>query len=58
MVAAQTGRYSKYIRPISIGFDLVVLTFFCGIFFEELNLDMTIFIFYQKVSWAVISYFI
>ncbi len=58
MVAAQTGRYSKYIRPISIGFDLVVLTFLCGIFFEELRLDMTIYIFYQTVAWAVIAYFV
>lgn len=58
MVAAQTGRYSKYIRPISICFDLMVLTFLCGIFFEELRLDMTIYIFYQTVAWAVIAYFV
>ncbi|HLA55631.1 MAG TPA: undecaprenyl-phosphate glucose phosphotransferase [Flavobacterium sp.] len=58
MVAAHTGRYSKYIRPISIAFDLGVITFFCLYFFKEMNLDFQGYLLYQTTGWILIAYFI
>ncbi|HEY0092306.1 MAG TPA: undecaprenyl-phosphate glucose phosphotransferase, partial [Flavobacterium sp.] len=57
MVAAQTGRYSKYIRPISIAFDLGVITLLSFYFFRELNLNMRHYLLYQTAAWFLISYF-
>ena len=57
MVAPHTGRYSKYIRPISITFDLCVITLLCIYFFRELNLDIKLYILYQFVGWTMIAYF-
>lgn len=56
MVAAQTGRYSKYIRPISITFDLGVVTFFSLVFFNELRLDLHYYLIYQTAAWILIAY--
>lgn len=58
MTAAQTGRYSKYIRPISIAFDIVVITIFCLFFFRELNVNCVLYIIYQTIAWGVIAFFI
>lgn len=58
MTAAQTGRYSKYIRPISIFFDLLVITFLCLFFFKELNLNCLYYLIYQTTVWALIALFI
>src|SRR6476620_508485 len=57
MVAPHTGRYSKYIRPISITLDLGVITALCLYFFRELNLNMHLYLLYQTVGWALIAYF-
>jgi len=58
MVASHTGRYSKYIRPISIAFDLGVITFLCLYFFRDLKLNMNQYILYQTAGWILIAYFI
>jgi putative colanic acid biosynthesis UDP-glucose lipid carrier transferase len=58
MTAAHTGRYSKYIRPISIIFDLLVLSFLCLFFFDDLNLNNFYYILYQTITWGVIAFFV
>lgn len=58
MVAAQTGRYSKYIRPISVIFDLAVLTGFSLYFFRELRLNTQFYVLFQTAMWLLISYFV
>ena len=58
MTAAQTGRYSKYIRPISITLDLLVISFLCLFFFKELNLNTFYYLIYQTFSWLIIGFFI
>lgn len=56
MVALQTGRYSKYIRPISIFIDLVVVVVFSLFFFKGLNLNFLYFITYQLFAWLLIAF--
>jgi len=58
MTASQTGRYSKYIRPISIFLDLIVITVLCLFFFQELNLNTLYYVIYQTTAWGLIAYFI
>ncbi|MFZ4105209.1 undecaprenyl-phosphate glucose phosphotransferase [Flavobacterium sp.] len=58
MTAAQSHSYSKYIRPISILFDLLVISTFCVFFFQDLNLNKIYYILYQTFSWGLIAYFI
>lgn len=58
MVAQQTGRYSKYIRPISIILDLLVITVLSVYFFKELNLNLRYYLLYQTFSWLLISFII
>lgn len=55
MTASQTGRYSKYIRPISISFDILVITVLCLFFFKELNLNCLYYLIYQTIAWGVIA---
>lgn len=55
MVAHQTGRYSKYIRPINIIFDLIVITALSLYFFRELKLNMFYYLTYQTVTWLFIA---
>lgn len=55
MTASQTGRYSKYIRPISIFLDLLVITVLCLFFFKELNLNCLYYLIYQTFAWGVIA---
>jgi putative colanic acid biosynthesis UDP-glucose lipid carrier transferase len=58
MTAAQSHSYSKYIRPISILFDLLVISTCCIFFFQDLNLNKIYYILYQTFSWGLIAYFI
>ncbi len=58
MTAAQTGRYSKYIRPISVLLDLLVITFFSLFFFEELQLNWLHYISFQTLAWLSTAFFI
>lgn len=55
MVAQQTGRYSKYIRPINVLFDLIVITVLSTYFFKELNLNLLYYIAYQTFTWTLIA---
>ncbi len=55
MVLQQTGRYSKYIRPISVLFDLMVITGLSLYFFRELNLNQFYYLVYQSLTWVVIA---
>jgi putative colanic acid biosynthesis UDP-glucose lipid carrier transferase len=55
MVAKQTGRYSKYIRPINIVIDLIVITIISLYFFRDLNLPSLYFVFYQPLAWLIIA---
>ncbi|MEG1267224.1 MAG: exopolysaccharide biosynthesis polyprenyl glycosylphosphotransferase [Myroides sp.] len=48
------GRYSKYLRPITITFDLIVLVIF-GIWLLPDSFQVTYFYFYLAFSWIVIS---
>lgn len=48
------GRYSKYLRPITITFDLIVLVFF-GIWMLPDSFQATYFYLYLAFSWIVIS---
>lgn len=56
MVAAQKGRYSKYIRPISVSLDLIAITFLSLLFLSELNINFTYYITYQTITWIVIAF--
>ena len=58
MTTAQTGRYSKYIRPFSFLIDLFLLNFLCLFFFRELNLNSTYYLIYQFLGWILVSYFV
>ncbi|HEX8563948.1 MAG TPA: undecaprenyl-phosphate glucose phosphotransferase [Flavobacterium sp.] len=58
MTAAQTGRYSKYIRPISVFLDLLVITSFCLFFFNELNLNWFYYLPFQTLAWLGTAFFI
>jgi putative colanic acid biosynthesis UDP-glucose lipid carrier transferase len=55
MVAQHTGRYSKYIRPISILFDLIAITALSLYFFRNLKLNPLYYLAYQTVSWILIA---
>lgn len=55
MVAQQTGRYSKYIRPINILFDLIVITVLSLYLLRELKLNLFYYLTYQTVTWLFIA---
>lgn len=52
------GRYSKYIRPISVLIDLMVISVLCLFFFRELNLDAVCYLLYQTVGWMAVAFFV
>lgn len=58
MTAAQSGRYSKYIRPISIVLDLLVINLLSLYFFRDLNLNLSYYLPYQNVVWISIAFLI
>ena len=58
MTAAQIGRYSKYIRPISVAFDLIIITLFSLFFFKELQLNYLYYFVYQIIGWFLIAVFV
>lgn len=57
MILSGKGRYSKYLRPISILFDILVITILPYYFFRELGVNQFYFGIYQLASWLIISYF-
>lgn len=58
MVSQHKGRYSKYIRPISVAFDLLVITLLSLYFFRELNLNFVYYLSYQTLLWGLVALFI
>lgn len=58
MVLSGRGRYSKYIRPISVSFDIVVISVLPLYFFRELGINQFFYGVYQIIGWSVIAYFI
>lgn len=52
------GRYSKYLRPISILFDLLIISTVYHFFLYELNVNYLHFTAYQILSWCIIAYFL
>lgn len=57
MTTAQTGRYSKYIRPFSVTLDLLAINLLCLFFFRELNLNVLSYVVYQSVAWIILAFF-
>jgi putative colanic acid biosysnthesis UDP-glucose lipid carrier transferase len=58
MTASHSGRYSKYIRPISIVFDLLVVSVLCLCFLKKLNINCIYYILYQTIAWILVSFFV
>jgi putative colanic acid biosynthesis UDP-glucose lipid carrier transferase len=58
MTASQIGRYSKYIRPISITIDLLVISVMSMSFFKGLNLNIELYLVYQAIGWISAAIFI
>ncbi len=54
----QTGRYSKYIRPISFILDLLTITFLCLFFFRALGVNFTYYVVYQSFGWLFVAIFV
>ncbi len=52
------GRYSKYIRPISITIDCILLVVLSLYFLSSFSISLPYFLFYELSSWLVLSYFI
>lgn len=53
-----TGRYSKYIRPISIVLDVMVITLLSLYFFKDLKLNMYMYVTYQTLAWLLIAFLV
>jgi putative colanic acid biosynthesis UDP-glucose lipid carrier transferase len=58
MTSAQTGRYSKYIRPINIAIDLGIITVLACFFLSSLNVEAVQYLIYQTVVWSLAAYFL
>lgn len=58
MVASHKGRYSKFIRPLSVFIDLLVLISLSFLFYQGLNIDFMIFESYQILSWFLIAFIV
>ncbi|WP_330443976.1 undecaprenyl-phosphate glucose phosphotransferase [Flavobacterium sp. C4GT6] len=56
MTSSGKRRYSKYIRPINIAFDVLVLTLLFPYFFWELGINQFYFGIYQLATWFIIAY--
>ncbi len=52
-----TGRYSKYIRPISISFDLLAISALSLYFFRGLGLSNPLYSVYQLIAWGFVAFF-
>lgn len=56
-MVAPVGRYSKYIRPISISFDLLVISLLSLYFFRDLGLTNPLYTVYQLIAWGFVAFF-
>ncbi len=57
MIVSGKGRYSRYLRPVSILFDIAAITLLFSVFLNGLGLNYIHFGLYQIVCWGIISYF-
>jgi putative colanic acid biosynthesis UDP-glucose lipid carrier transferase len=57
MLFSGRGRYSKYIRPISMMLDIVAITALFPLFFNKLGIDPLYFGPYQAICWLLIALF-
>ena len=53
----QKGRYSKYIRPLSILIDLILVLGLLPFFFKGLDINFTIFGIYLAMTWVIVAFF-
>ncbi len=53
----QKGRYSKYIRPLSILIDLILVLGLLPLFFKGLDINFTIFGIYLAITWVIVAFF-
>ena len=53
----QKGRYSKYIRPISILIDLFLILGLIPLFFKGLDINLNFFAVYLVFIWIIVSFF-
>src|SRR5690606_2059704 len=51
------GRYSKYLRPISMLLDILALSILFPLFLNKLGIDPVYFGPYQIICWLLIGYF-
>ncbi|WP_348812033.1 undecaprenyl-phosphate glucose phosphotransferase [Flavobacterium maritimum] len=58
MTAAQIGRYSKYISPISVAFDLIIVNLFSLFFVKGLQVNYLYYCVYQIIGWFLIAFFV
>lgn len=58
MTISKIGRYSKYIRPISVLMDLIVISILAYFLFDDLNLDINYYIIYLNIGWVFTAYFL
>jgi putative colanic acid biosynthesis UDP-glucose lipid carrier transferase len=58
MTALQKGRYSKYLRPISVLLDLLVITLSAYIFIIPTQVGIPFFYVYQASAWLLIAFFV
>ncbi|MFV5694188.1 undecaprenyl-phosphate glucose phosphotransferase [Flavobacterium sp. LB3P122] len=58
MTASQIGRYSKYIRPISVSIDLIIISVLSLFVFKERDLDIEYYLIYQTIGWITAAFFI
>ncbi|MHA3788481.1 undecaprenyl-phosphate glucose phosphotransferase [Flavobacterium hauense] len=57
MSSSGRGRYSKFLRPISIVFDLTIVLGLPFYFFRDLNVNYLHFGAYAAISWSLVAYF-
>lgn len=58
MSGLKRGRYSKYIRPVSVLFDVLTLTLLFPVFYTELGINLYYFGIYQIIGWLIVAYFL
>ncbi|WP_264566080.1 undecaprenyl-phosphate glucose phosphotransferase [Flavobacterium sp. N3904] len=56
MTVFHTGRYSKYIRPITILIDLIIIALISFFAFKGHISNMLLYIFYQYIGWGFIAF--
>jgi putative colanic acid biosynthesis UDP-glucose lipid carrier transferase len=58
MIAASIGRYSKYIRPISILVDVMIISILSFYLFEYQRFNLGYYVVYLIVGWVAVAVFI